>query len=377
MEKKNTIEVTPNTLSNILDTLFEIKTLTPFIWGGPGIGKSSIVKNLALKKKYKFVDIRLSMTDPTSLLGILVPNMEKGTASWLPPQEFTNDEPTLFFFDEINSAPPSCQAAAYQIILDRKIGPHSIKDEDFIIAAGNNVSDRGVTYRMPNPLLNRFIHLDLRASFDDFNSYAIKNKFHPHVVGYLNYQKGDLYSPIFTTEAKGFPTPRSWEFVSKILYKADEKKLSNEILIPMISGAIGEGTTYKFMGYRRIAESIGNNIVDDILSGKTKVSKPQNIDATYALMMALCYGLSYQYDKFKSGKLKKAAYDNSCNNFMGYLMNPSNEIQPEMVIMAVRTCLSILDLDIDVDLPNWDKFFSNENYSKPIREAFTGFDEKK
>lgn len=370
------ITVTPSVLTNILDTLFSLKSLTPFIWGGPGIGKSSIVKSLAEKNRYNFVDIRLSMMDPVSLMGVMVPNITEGTSTWLPPSFFNSNNPTLYFFDELNSAPPSIQAAAYQIILDRKIGQHSLKQTDFVVAAGNNVNDRGVTFKMPNPLANRFIHLNLRASFDDFNTYAIKNRLHQHVVGYLNYQKGDLYIPNYSTDVKGFPTPRSWEFVSKILYRADETRISTDLLIPMIAGAVGEGIAYKFISYRRVAESIVN--VEEILKGKVKESKPKNIDVAYALVMALCYSLAEHYDKLKRNKteIQKKLYDSYCDNFMGFFLNPANEIQPEMVIMAVRTCLTAFDLDIDVDLPNWDKFFRNETFSRPIREVFTGLDKK-
>ncbi|MEM4396757.1 MAG: MoxR family ATPase [Candidatus Woesearchaeota archaeon] len=370
MADKNStvVTVTPSVLTNILDnTLFSIKSLTPFIWGGPGIGKSSIVKSLAEKNKYNFVDIRLSMMDPVSLMGVMVPNIAEGTSKWLPPSIFNNDVPTLYFFDELNSAPPSIQAAAYQIILDRKIGQHSLKQTDLVVAAGNNVNDRGVTFKMPAPLANRFIHLNLCASFDDFNEYAIKNRLHKHVVGYLNYQKGDLYNMPSCSEVKGFPTPRSWEFVSKILYKADETQISSSNLLPMIAGAVGEGVAYKFISYRKVAESIVN--VNEIIEGKIKVKemKSSNIDETYALVMALCYSLAEYYDAYKRNKLQKDLYDKYCDNFIGFLM--TNEIQPEMVIMAARYVLAVFDIEINVDLPNWDKFFNK--YSRSIREAFT------
>lgn len=372
MADNKVIEVTPSSLSDILDVMFNLKEITPFVWGGPGIGKSSIVKNLALKNNYNFVDIRLSMIDPVSLMGVLVPDVSKGTSNWLPSVFFSNEEPTLYFFDELNSAPPSIQAAAYQIILDRRIGPHSLKPNDFVIAAGNNFNDRGVTFKMPNPLANRFVHLNLRPSFDDFNVYALKKKLHHQVVGYLNYQRGDLYSmPVSTPDVKGFPTPRSWEFVSKILYKADEQRLTNDLLLPMIAGAVGEGVAYKFISFRKVSESIN---VMDIITGKIKELKPKSIDVTYALVTSMCYALNECCVDYKNGKLSKKKYEEYCDNFMGYFLN--NQIQPEMVIMAVRMCLTVLDLDINVDLPNWDKFFRNETFSKPIREAFSGTDKK-
>ncbi|MCX7928970.1 MAG: MoxR family ATPase [Patescibacteria group bacterium] len=372
MSKKEIVEVTPASLANMLDVLFEIRNISPFIWGGPGIGKSSIVSALAKKKNMNFVDIRLSMMEPSTIMGIMIPDITNATSKWLPPSFFKNDGPTLYFFDEFNSAPPTIQAVAYQIILDRKIGPHSLNDTDFIVAAGNTVSDKGITFKMPNPLANRFVHLNLKVNFDDFYNYAVKNKLHQHVVGYLNYQKGDLYVPDYSPEVRGFPTPRSWEFVSRILYKVGDRNID---ILPLVAGAVGEGVAYKFLSYRRVAESVVN--INEIITGKIKEMRPKNIDVCYATITALCYTLADYYEAYKTKKeISKKLYDTYCDNFMGYLLNPKNEIQPEMVIMAVRTCLTALDLDINVDTPNWDAFFRNETYARPIMNAFSGLDKK-
>jgi len=41
-----------------------------FLWGPPGIGKSSIVAQIAKEKDIGFIDLRLSLLDPTDLRGI-------------------------------------------------------------------------------------------------------------------------------------------------------------------------------------------------------------------------------------------------------------------------------------------------------------------
>ncbi len=368
-----TVSVTPSMLETILNNILDTK-VTPFIWGGPGIGKSSIVKQIAEKHNLEFIDIRLSIMDPVTLNGVMIPDISNGTARTLPPDIFFNrDKPALIFFDELNSAAPSIQAAAYQIILDRRVGPHALKKNDVIIAAGNDYNDRGVVFKMPAPLANRFIHFNLRVNFNDFMTYAVKNKFHKDVIGYLNYQRGDLYSPNNNAaEMKGFPTPRSWEFVSKILHKVDENNFSTELLLPILAGAVGEGVAYKFASYRRITESLVN--IDDILTGKIKEMKPKNIDSAYAIITALCYSMAEHYEAHKKRKLSKKQYDEYCDNFMGYLLN--NDIQPEMVIMAVRMLMTMFDLEVDIDLPNWDRFFNDNVYSTSIREVFTGLEKK-
>ena len=41
-----------------------------FVWGSPGVGKSSLVSQIAQEKEMKFIDLRLSLLDPTDLRGI-------------------------------------------------------------------------------------------------------------------------------------------------------------------------------------------------------------------------------------------------------------------------------------------------------------------
>ena len=99
----------------------------------------------------------------------------------------------VLFLDEMNSAAPSVQAAAYQLILNRRVGTYKLPDNVMIVAAGNREADKGVTYRMPAPLANRFIHLELAVDFGDWFQWAVDNNIHKDVVGYLTFAKKDLY----------------------------------------------------------------------------------------------------------------------------------------------------------------------------------------
>ena len=99
----------------------------------------------------------------------------------------------IVFLDELNSAAPAVQAAAYQLILNRRVGQYHLPEGVSIVAAGNRESDKGVTYRMPAPLANRFVHVELRVDFEDWLQWATNQHIHADVVGYCTFAKQDLY----------------------------------------------------------------------------------------------------------------------------------------------------------------------------------------
>ena len=137
-------------ISTVVNKLIDQK-LPVFIWGAPGIGKSSIVKQIAKQRELEFIDLRLSLLDPTDLKGIPFFNSETKEGIWAKPSFLPSkqDSKGILFLDEINTAPPAVQASAYQLILDRKVGEYELPEGWSIVAAGNRENDRGVVYKMP------------------------------------------------------------------------------------------------------------------------------------------------------------------------------------------------------------------------------------
>ena len=162
--------VTAKGAASAIKVAFKVKRPV-FLWGPPGIGKSDVVTNIVENMDGIVYDLRLGQMDPTDLRGMPFFNKTMGLMDWAPPIDLPTEEvaaqyPVVgLFLDEMNSAAPSVQAAAYQLILNRRIGKYKLPDNVVIIAAGNRVSDKGVTYRMPTPLANRFIHIQMRAYF--------------------------------------------------------------------------------------------------------------------------------------------------------------------------------------------------------------------
>jgi len=225
-----------------------------FIHGSPGIGKSYIVHDIAQKREWELKDVRLSQLDPVDLRGI--PSIVDGQTVWMPPVFFPkeSDKEGILFLDELNSAPPSVQAAIYQLILDRKLGEYTLPPSWRIVCAGNRISDRGVVFKLPTPLANRMVHLSVESRFDDFKLFAIKNAFHSFVIGFLGFRPDLLATEPITEDDSNpaFATPRTWHFLSDIL----KKNTKLEEIEPIIYGTIGYGAGIEFLSYIKVYENI-------------------------------------------------------------------------------------------------------------------------
>ena len=333
-----------------------------FLWGPPGIGKSDIVAQItdSLPNSH-LIDIRLSLWEPTDIKGIPYFDSNSSTMVWGAPAELPDEEMAsqydniVLFLDEMNSAAPAVQAAAYQLILNRKVGTYRLPDNVMIVAAGNREADKGVTYRMPAPLANRFVHLEMAVSFDDWFSWAVDNQIHKDVVGFLQFSKKDLYDFDPKSPSRSFATPRSWSFVSELL----EDDLDENTTTDLVSGAVGEGLAVKFMAHRKVASSMPNPT--DVLSGKVTELKSKEISAMYSLTVSLCYELKEACD---NGNKK---FDEMVNNFLKFSMN---NFETELVVMGIKLALTQYELPIDPDeVECFDEF--HERFGKYIKVALS------
>lgn len=337
-----------------------IKTKRPiFIWGPPGIGKSDIVKQLGDELNRPVVDVRLSLWEPTDIKGIPFYNPNNNSMTWAPPIELPSNEDStaILFLDELNSAAPATQAAAFQLILNRRVGTYVLPKNVVIVAAGNRETDKGVTYRMPAPLANRFIHLELKVNFDDWLDWAVKQKEHEQVVGYLTYAKSDLYDFDPKSNNRSFATPRSWHFVSELLKDDD---VDDSTLTDLISGAIGDGVAIKFMTHRKIAKQLPSP--KDVINGLVTKCKITEISAMYSLNVNMCYELKEEYDK------KSPTINDQIDNFLAFI---TNNFPAELAILGAQIALNKYNLMFDISkLKNYDDF--HNKYGKYLIKATSG-----
>jgi hypothetical protein len=347
--------VSPNEAKRSIRKCVKIKRPV-FMWGPPGIGKSDLVKQIGEEQGREVIDVRLSLWEPTDIKGIPYFNPEEHTMTWAPPAELPTDpnSTAILFLDELNSAAPATQAAAFQLVLNRRVGTYKLPEGVSIVAAGNREADKGVTYRMPAPLANRFVHLELRHDFEDWLNWATSNRIHEQVVGYLGFAKQDLYDFDPKSSSRAFATPRSWSFVSDLLTDDD---LDEGTLTDLVSGAIGEGLAVKFMAHRKVAKQMPNPT--DILAGKVAKCNIKEISAMYSLSISLCYELQ------EADKKRVKNWDGMADNFFRFIMD---NFPTELVVMGAKIALTNYQLPFDSSkLSNFDEF--HDKFGKYIITA--------
>lgn len=267
----------PKHLAQALGACFRAKQ-PAFTWGPPGIGKSAIVRQVGAALGAEVIDIRAALMDPVDLRGI--PHVSDGRTFWAPCGFLpTKPGPGIVFADELNAAPPMTQAAWYQLILDRALGEYRLPDGWVIFAAGNRETDRAVVHRMPSALANRFAHLDAELHFDDWREWAVKHGIAPQVVAFLTHQSKLLHD--FDPQQKAFPTPRSWEFVSRLLMSG----MPEAVELDLIGGTIGKGAATAFAAFLRIYRALVSP--DAILKDPKGSPVPKDPASLYALAGSL------------------------------------------------------------------------------------------
>jgi hypothetical protein len=252
-----------------------------FIWGSPGVGKSAVVRQLARASKVPLQDVRALLLDPVDLRGLPFLGSD-GRSKWATPEFLPQDGSGILFLDELNAAPAMVQASCYQLVLDRKLGEYTLPEGWAIIAAGNRESDRAVTTRMPTPLRNRFVHLEFDVDVQDLCEWAIQAGIRPEVIAFLRFRPDLLLA--FDRDATAFPSPRSWEFVSRILNSLDSHS-NAAIEHEVIAGAVGTGAATEFSGFLRMFRELPN--IDAILLNPLQEAVPDNAAAQYAVATAL------------------------------------------------------------------------------------------
>lgn len=231
--------------------------------GAPGVGKSQVIRQIGAEFGYKVIDLRLAQMSEVEIGGLIYPNEDRTKTRWLSPEVLPDEErdgkKTILLLDEITSCPKRVQVAAYQLILDRRVGQYTLPEGTFVIGLGNREDDEGVYIRLAGPLADRFEILYIDCDFKTWKyDFAIPFNVHQYVIKYLTFKPTALHTQKVDPESMVFATPRSWERVSDIL-KCDSD-LRKPVVMHKIAGNVGSVEAAQFSkfildgGYRITAE---------------------------------------------------------------------------------------------------------------------------
>ena len=317
------LDITPKDAVQGLRRLFRADKV-PMLVGSPGIGKSDIINGLAAAVNLEVRDLRLSQADPTDLLGF--PTHDGLRMSYAPPSLFPLEgideipkgkKGWLIFLDEMNSATPNLQSAAYKIVLDRKVGEYDLHPNTWVVCAGNKMTDKAVVKRLSTAMHSRLIHLNLVTSHTDWLDWANKHNVDHRVISFIKFRPERLHTFDPNHNDDTFACPRTWSFLSDIIKSSDT---FDYVDYALMSGTVGQGPATEFKAYCDIYTSLPT--IEEMLSNPSGIKLPGSTepDKQYAVTTLISHNMN-------------------ANN-IGALLQVTKKLPPEMQLLTLKDVYS-------------------------------------
>lgn len=265
-----------------------------FIWGPPGVGKSSLVELFARQRGLECISLLGSQLAPEDLVG--VPQIVEGKSRFCPPELIARDEPYVLFLDELNASAPEVQKAFYSLIHERRIANYHMPDGSMVIGAGNRAQDRAIVRPMASALMNRMLHVELRANVDEWLEWAGENHLHQWVLDYVHTRPDQLVDQPPEVEAP-FSTPRAWHMLSDAIYGYGGNINTDEIAL-LATACLSVPHATQFVAF--VKQKLFQLRPELILSGEQELPL-QDRDLMYFLVMSL---RSYLYERLPQDRKK-------------------------------------------------------------------------
>lgn len=259
------------------------------LWGPRGVGKSSIVRQVAEHFGVPLVDLRLTTIEPVDIRGAIYADDRQGRTVWFPPEFLpSSDEPQgILFLDELTAADQRLQISAYSLILDRKVGKYHLPEGWQVVAAGNASFHGAVSHDMGTALADRMFHFNVQTAIDAFLAHAVAQQFAPEVMAYLRIRPDrldDTQAQLANDHLVG-ASPRGWEDISNVL----KAGLSDPARRLFVQGRIGAANAAEFFGVLRELQA-GADVVALLAAApgpETATLLPRTLDGLYGLVYGL------------------------------------------------------------------------------------------
>jgi hypothetical protein len=259
------------------------------LWGPRGVGKSSVVRQVAAHFGVPLVDLRLTTIEPVDIRGAIYADEVQGKTVWFPPEFLPSPaQPAgILFLDELTAADQRLQISAYSLILDRRVGHYVLPDGWQVVAAGNASFHGAVSHDMGTALADRMFHFNVHTAIDAFLAHAVTMGFAPEVMAYLRVRPDkldDTQAQLAADHLVG-ASPRGWEDVSNVL----KSSLGESTRRTFVQGRIGAANAAEFFGVLRELQA-GADVVALLAAqpGKdTAALLPRSLDGLYGLTYGL------------------------------------------------------------------------------------------
>ena len=177
------------------------------------------------------------------------------------------DQPVMINLDELGKSQAGVKKALTRLVLERKIGTHTLHP-DSIVYATTNLSEEGVGDFLEAHQLDRICKVRIRKSTHvEWIDWGITNNINPAVLGFVREfpqvlqsfeevadpaDNAYIYHP--QAEREAFVTPRSLEMASKVLNTKDS--LSKATLRAALVGTIGEMAARDMIAFIEMADQL-------------------------------------------------------------------------------------------------------------------------
>jgi AAA domain (dynein-related subfamily) len=262
-----------------MEFLLHVAPVRPvFIWGPPGIGKSSLVQRFASEVGIECVSLLGSQLAPEDIIG--VPQITNGKSRFCPPALIARDQPYCLFLDELNACSQEVQKAFYSLIHERRIGEYCLPQGSIVIGAGNRAQDSAIVKPMSSALISRMVHVHLKVSHRDWLDWAYQERIHPLIIQYIQARPDHLWQQPPKQE-QTFSSPRSWHMLSDALCEYDGS-LSDDVLSVLAHGCLAPEHAGQF---RTFVRHLGSTYrIESILKGEVAwPHQPNERDILYFL----------------------------------------------------------------------------------------------
>jgi MoxR-like ATPase len=259
------------------------------LWGPRGVGKSSVVQQLAAHFQVPLVDLRLTTIEPVDIRGAIYADDEQARTVWFPPEFLPRAEQPegILFLDELTAADQRLQISAYSLILDRRVGHYRLPDGWQVIAAGNASFHGAVCHDMGTALADRMFHFNVQTVIDAFLDHAVGQGFAPEVMAYLKVRPDkldDTQAQLAADHLVG-ASPRGWEDISNVL----KSRLSDSAKRVFVQGRIGAANAAEFFGVLRELQTAVDVVA--LLAARpgadTTALLPRTLDGLYGMVYGL------------------------------------------------------------------------------------------